>query len=204
MSVFEKNANYPIWNWLNLCFSNFFLKSWYFDVTAQLCKIALMLNLSSHTTSVKKPWHNALSFSSQKTFKSRQTLCQTCLDFWSTIKRQNWEFLRVLKLSKETKMADVCHLSKKVIMCFINVGVGRCRVSHWIWRKHFNWWILEIKLAQMKQGKGNFAKRVISIMQWMTRYSEYRYTPMIFNIWYRYRWPNIFPILGLRFFNSVM
>ena len=53
MSVFEKNANYPIWNWLNLCFTNFFLKSWHFDVTAQLCKIALMLNLSSHTTSVK-------------------------------------------------------------------------------------------------------------------------------------------------------
>ena len=101
-------------------------------------------------------------------------------------------------------MADVCHLSKKVIMCFINVGVGRCRVSHWIWRKHFNWWILEIKLAQMKQGKGNFAKRVISIMQWMTRYSEYRYTPMIFNIWYRNRWPNIFLILGLIFFNSAM
>ena len=45
-----------MWNWLNLCFSYFFLKSWHFDVTAQLCKIALMLNLSSHTTSVKKPW----------------------------------------------------------------------------------------------------------------------------------------------------
>ena len=62
MSVFEKNANYPIWNWLNLCFSNFFLKSWHFDVTAQLCEIALMLNLSSHTTSVKNhgsdKWHS--------------------------------------------------------------------------------------------------------------------------------------------------
>ena len=42
------------------------------------------------------------------------------------------------------------------------------------------------------------------VNQWLTRYSEYRCTPMILNIWYNYRWPNIFPILGLRFFNSVM